>query len=73
MGDMTSVKKIQFDPPKKCPKCNTVIAGADTEPQYDPVVVFKCPSCGTLLWKPGFEDEGPLFPFDPQASENEVL
>jgi hypothetical protein len=61
------MKTIQFAEQRSCPLCSGGISSAELEPRYEPVVVFRCPHCSRLLWRPGLEEDGPLHAFDPDA------
>ncbi len=54
------MSEYTFDAPRTCPECLT---------EFQPVVVVSCPSCTTLLWRPGFDESSRLFVFNPNADE----
>lgn len=59
--------EFTFDGDRACPKCQATFLKAELLPEFDPVVVVKCPQCGETLWRPGSEESSPLFPYDPNA------
>lgn len=66
------MSNFEFPSKQICPLCQAEIQSAELKPQYDPVVVFACPRCAGLLWKPGLDDTGPVFAFDPNASDDSI-
>jgi len=59
--------KFDFEKERACPLCKGKFTSATAEPKYDPVLVVICPHCEKLLWRPGLEQDGRLYPFDPDA------
>ncbi len=66
------MKKIEFQTQRACPACRGLISSAALEPKYDPVVVVICPHCAKLLWRPGIDQDGPLYIFDPEADSGGI-
>ena len=62
----------EFPTEQSCPECQGAITRAELKPEYDPVVVVQCPNCQALLWKPGLDNTGPIFTFDPDANEDSI-
>lgn len=66
------MKTITFNTEKACPLCGGAIKTGEILPEYDPIRVFKCPHCGEQLWRPGLEEQGPLFAFSADAEEDSI-
>ena len=66
------MSNFEFPSERTCPECQGKITSAELKTEYDPVVVFQCPHCQSLLWKPGLEETGPIFKFDPDATEDSI-
>ncbi len=56
-----------FNRARTCPVCKAVFQSAEQKPEYDPVVVVICPTCGKLLWRPGSDEDAELVVYDPNA------
>ena len=61
-----------FPEEKSCPECRAAFSEAEQKAEYAPVVVVVCPKCGTLLWRPGFDEGSPLCRFDPNADQGGI-
>ncbi len=63
---------FDFPSEQTCPECQAKITNSELKTEYEPVKVFQCPGCQALLWKPGLDDTGPIFKFDPDAAEDSI-
>lgn len=63
------MSRFEFPSEQSCPGCKTKITSAELMSEYHPVVVVSCPSCQMLLWKPGLDETGEIFEFDPDAED----
>lgn len=66
------MKAIDFPAERSCPLCQGGITRAERKSEYEPVVVVVCPHCSRLLWRPGLEEDGQLFAFDPDSGEDGI-
>ncbi len=61
------MKDFEFPEEQKCPSCSNTFRTAKQKSEYEPVVVVVCPHCSEILWRPGLDENSPLFKFDPNA------
>jgi predicted Zn finger-like uncharacterized protein len=61
--------QYKFDAPRTCPACHAEFLAAEQQKEFHPVIVVRCPQCGKLLWRPGFDADSKLFLFDPNADD----
>ena len=66
------MKTHTFPEEQTCPTCQGKFGSAELKEEYDPVVVFTCPHCSDLLWKPGLDENSPIYKFDPNADEGGI-
>ena len=56
--------EYSFSSEQRCPSCQAVFSKAEQKKEHDPVIVVVCPKCGTMLWRPGFDEDSPLVVFE---------
>jgi predicted RNA-binding Zn-ribbon protein involved in translation (DUF1610 family) len=56
-----------FNSQRRCPSCGASFTEAPLKPEFEPVVIVACPSCGQLLWRPGSDESAPLVLYDSNA------